>query len=99
MQPHLDCPTFKSCRPYSSFDNHDIRLLPLSPSSHLLSSPIAVMAQHSDACCRIPPIVAKDYQPKGEYITVNGLKTCNVPSKSLLCFLSFSQSFSHFYVQ
>lgn len=29
----------------------------------------------SKACCNTPAIVAKDYTPKGEYITVNGLKT------------------------
>ncbi|KAE8149906.1 dienelactone hydrolase family protein [Aspergillus avenaceus] len=29
----------------------------------------------SKACCSIPPVLAKGYQPKGEYITLNGLKT------------------------
>ncbi|KAL2827717.1 hypothetical protein BDW59DRAFT_171179 [Aspergillus cavernicola] len=33
------------------------------------------MAGVSKACCSIPPIIAKDYQPKGEYKTINGLKT------------------------
>ncbi|PYH43675.1 dienelactone hydrolase family protein [Aspergillus saccharolyticus JOP 1030-1] len=27
------------------------------------------------ACCSIPPVVAKGYQPKGEYKTLGGLKT------------------------
>jgi dienelactone hydrolase len=31
--------------------------------------------QVSAACCSIPPIVAKDYQHKGSYQMVNGLKT------------------------
>lgn len=31
---------------------------------------------HSKACCQIPPIVAKGYQAKGKYETINGLKTC-----------------------
>lgn len=35
--------------------------------------------QHSKACCTIPPVVAKDYTPKGEYITIEGLKTCRTP--------------------
>ncbi|KAL4963943.1 dienelactone hydrolase family protein [Aspergillus stella-maris] len=33
------------------------------------------MSGVSKACCSIPPIVAKGYQPKGEYKTINGLKT------------------------
>lgn len=28
---------------------------------------------------RIPPIVSKGYQAKGEYKTINGLKTCKFP--------------------
>jgi len=30
---------------------------------------------HSAACCSIPPIVAKGYEPKGKYETIGGLKT------------------------
>lgn len=33
------------------------------------------MSGVSKACCSIPPIVSKGYQPKGEYKTINGLKT------------------------
>jgi len=33
------------------------------------------MSQHSAACCSVPPVVGKDYAAKGEYITVDGLKT------------------------
>ncbi|KAF9887278.1 hypothetical protein FE257_010406 [Aspergillus nanangensis] len=33
------------------------------------------MSGVSKACCSIPPIVAHGYQPKGEYKTINGLKT------------------------
>lgn len=29
----------------------------------------------SKACCTIPPVVSEGYKPKGEYITINGLKT------------------------
>ncbi|KAL2871580.1 dienelactone hydrolase family protein [Aspergillus lucknowensis] len=35
----------------------------------------AAMSGVSKACCTIPPIIAKDYQPKGEYKVINGLKT------------------------
>jgi dienelactone hydrolase len=33
------------------------------------------MSLHSAACCTVPPVVAKDYSPKGKYTTVSGLKT------------------------
>lgn len=29
----------------------------------------------SRACCTVPPIVAEGYKEKGEWITVNGMKT------------------------
>ncbi|KAF4537507.1 Dienelactone hydrolase [Lasiodiplodia theobromae] len=32
-------------------------------------------SQHSLACCTIPPVVSEGYEPKGEYITIDGLKT------------------------
>lgn len=34
------------------------------------------MSGVSKACCNIPPIISKGYQAKGEYKTINGLKTC-----------------------
>lgn len=34
------------------------------------------MHGHSAACCSIPPIVSKGYEPKGKYETIGGLKTC-----------------------
>ncbi|KAI9880960.1 MAG: hypothetical protein M1830_009454 [Pleopsidium flavum] len=35
------------------------------------------MAQrgHSEACCSIPPVVARGYQTKGRYIEIDGMKT------------------------
>jgi len=33
------------------------------------------MSGISKACCSIPPVVSKGYQPKGAYQTINGLKT------------------------
>ncbi|KAK7536382.1 dienelactone hydrolase [Phyllosticta citribraziliensis] len=35
----------------------------------------AMASQHSAACCSIPPIVSHDYKAKGQYITIDGLKT------------------------
>lgn len=34
------------------------------------------MEQHSAACCSIPPVVVKGYEPKGKYEDIGGLKTC-----------------------
>jgi hypothetical protein len=42
------------------------------------------MHGHSAACCSIPPIVSKGYEPKGKYETIGGLKTCKfctIPSQ------------------
>lgn len=44
------------------------------PSTRLFR--YSAIMSHSKACCQIPPIVAKGYQAKGEYKTINGLKTC-----------------------
>jgi dienelactone hydrolase len=33
------------------------------------------MSLHSAACCTVPPVEAKDYKTKGQYIDLNGLKT------------------------
>jgi dienelactone hydrolase len=33
------------------------------------------MSLHSAACCTVPPVVSKGYEPKGKYIEVDGLKT------------------------
>ncbi|KAH0541785.1 hypothetical protein FGG08_003740 [Glutinoglossum americanum] len=33
------------------------------------------MSEPSKACCTIPPIIPKDYHPKGTYTTIAGLKT------------------------
>ncbi|KAK8216358.1 Alpha/Beta hydrolase protein [Phyllosticta capitalensis] len=32
-------------------------------------------SQHSATCCSIPPVVSHDYKEKGQYITIDGLKT------------------------
>ncbi|KAF2669103.1 carboxymethylenebutenolidase [Microthyrium microscopicum] len=40
------------------------------------------MSLHSAACCTVPPVVAKDYSPKGKYTTVDGLKTYHTGESS-----------------
>jgi hypothetical protein len=36
----------------------------------------------SQACCNTPAVVSKGYSPKGDYITVDGLKTCTLTTFS-----------------
>ena len=31
---------------------------------------------HNEACCNIPPVVTKGYQPLGTYKEIGGYKTC-----------------------
>jgi len=33
------------------------------------------ITKHSEACCKIPPVVDEGYSPKGKYIDLNGTKT------------------------
>ncbi|KAI1752402.1 Alpha/Beta hydrolase protein [Xylaria castorea] len=33
------------------------------------------MSKHSEACCRVPPVVGEGYEPKGQYVDLYGLKT------------------------
>lgn len=56
----------------SSAQKKETRYKTLPPSTRMAE-------QHSKACCTIPPVVAKDYTPKGEYITIEGLKACKTP--------------------
>ncbi|KAI2823866.1 hypothetical protein CBS63078_10611 [Aspergillus niger] len=54
-------------------------LTPVTPLSSRIVRPLhcssAAMSGVNKACCSIPPIVAQGYQGKGEYKTINGLKT------------------------
>jgi hypothetical protein len=64
---------------------------PLRPHLHLIkplspfTTPSAAMSTmpaqhgHSEACCNIPPVVAKGYGPKGDYEDLGGFKTCKLP--------------------
>jgi hypothetical protein len=33
------------------------------------------MSTQSKACCSVPPVVSEGYKEKGEWITINGMKT------------------------
>ncbi|BCS02968.1 dienelactone hydrolase family protein [Aspergillus luchuensis] len=54
-------------------------LTPVTPLSSRIARPLhcssTAMSGVNKACCSIPPIVAQGYQGKGEYKTINGLKT------------------------
>ena len=51
----------------------------------------------SAACCSIPPIIAKNYQQKGTYQTINGLKTyVTGPSDATRGVLMISDVFGFF---
>ncbi|KAH8601365.1 dienelactone hydrolase family protein-like protein [Bisporella sp. PMI_857] len=57
------------------------------------------MAQHghSAACCSIPPIVSKDYEQKGKYETIGGLKTyVTGPSSASKAILVIYDIFGYF---
>lgn len=36
---------------------------------------LATMSTQSKACCTVPPVVTEGYKEKGEWITINGMKT------------------------
>jgi len=60
---------------------HILRVLPRTPfpkSTLFIQNNfahLANMSSHSAVCCKIPPVIAKDYTPKGKYETIGGLKT------------------------
>ncbi|KAI3337262.1 dienelactone hydrolase family protein [Xylariaceae sp. AK1471] len=33
------------------------------------------MSKHSEACCRIPPVVDEGYEAKGQYVDIGGIRT------------------------
>jgi len=35
----------------------------------------------SQACCNTPAVVSEGYQPKGDYIEADGLKTCKLKDR------------------
>jgi len=43
--------------------------------NRLGSRALATMSTQSKACCTVPPVVTEGYKEKGEWITINGMKT------------------------
>ncbi|KAF2458357.1 hypothetical protein BDY21DRAFT_342266 [Lineolata rhizophorae] len=48
---------------------------PLASFPRNLSSSTRTMSGASKACCTVPPVVSEGYKEKGEWVTVDGLKT------------------------
>ena len=48
---------------------------------------------HSQACCNVPAVISKGYDPKGTYEELGGLNTC----KRLFFFFSFLFFYFFFY--
>jgi hypothetical protein len=53
------------------------------PKQHIAN--MSTESTQSQACCNTPAVVSKGYQPKGDYIEVDGLKTCTSNTASPLC--------------
>jgi len=52
---------------------------------------------HTSACCSIPPIIAKDYEAKGKYETIGGVKTyVTGPSDATKAIFLISDVFGYF---
>lgn len=55
------------------------------------------MSKYSEACCRIPPVVSKGYEPKGKYIELDGMKTyVTGPSKATTALFLVFDIFGYF---
>ncbi|KAI1458316.1 putative hydrolase [Annulohypoxylon moriforme] len=55
------------------------------------------MSKHSEACCRIPPVVVEGYVPKGRYIELDGTRTyVTGPGNSDTAILSVYDIFGFF---
>ncbi|KAI1439576.1 alpha/beta-hydrolase [Annulohypoxylon stygium] len=55
------------------------------------------MSKHSEACCRIPPVVVEGYAPKGRYIDLGGTRTyVTGPENSDAAILSVYDIFGFF---
>jgi hypothetical protein len=67
---------FSKSLPFTSFTvQHTLRAgLKLQTDQH---SPrrLENMSTQSKACCTVPPVVSEGYKEKGEWITINGMKT------------------------
>lgn len=51
-------------------------LLSIHQSINHTSTEKEMSQEYSKACCTIPPVVVKDYEEKGQWIMIDGMKTC-----------------------
>lgn len=69
------------CKPLSSisFTFHQTFRAGLAQKTHYRDNisvrRLATMSTQSKACCTVPPVVSEGYKEKGEWITINGMKT------------------------
>lgn len=55
------------------------------------------MSKHSAACCKLPPVVAEGYEPKGKYIELGGIRTyVTGPADASTAILSIYDIFGFF---
>jgi hypothetical protein len=58
---------------------------------------LATMSTQSKACCTVPPVVSEGYKEKGEWITINGMKTyATGPKDAQSALLVIFDIFGHF---
>jgi hypothetical protein len=64
VSAHSTASHYKTLRPNKSF-----------VKTHVVN--MSSESTQSQACCNTPAVVTKGYSPKGDYIEVDGLKTCS----------------------
>jgi hypothetical protein len=73
--PILTSHFFKSL-PFTSFTvQHTLRTGLKLQTPQNSPRRLANMSTQSKACCTVPPVVSEGYKEKGEWITINGMKT------------------------
>ncbi|KAL0937590.1 dienelactone hydrolase [Colletotrichum truncatum] len=68
-------PTSFTCRVPSNSSSYFIHNKSFSTQTARMASTMPAQHGHSQACCNIPPVIAKGYQAKGSYEEIGGLKT------------------------
>jgi len=84
--PLLQSSTSSSCRSLATHANSNSLRRPIhsilratntnTNTKNATMSTMPAQHGHSEACCNIPPIVAKGYDTKGSYEELGGYKTC-----------------------
>lgn len=67
--PHLQCLLLCLIR------NDSVSVFHTSASKLTTKQEHAKMSTQSHACCTVPPIVTEGYKEKGQWITIDGMKT------------------------